>query len=213
MSFQLGSVNRQFNTESETFVQSFNLTHEGVPLFHKTLDGSSTADVLLGDNSFIVNNHYFVTGESVKYQADTGINGRPIGIQHGLNGVGAATTMPQDVFVIKVTENKFRIAKTKALAMAGSPIGLTTVGAGVTHTFTSTNKNTKCIVAIDDIIQSPVYKRSGATTTLVSIANREANVVDASFMKQYDLLQINDEIVRIAAVSYTHLTLPTNREV
>ena len=202
MSFQLGSVNRQFNTESETFVQSFNLTHEGVPLFHKTFDGSSSADVLLGDDSFIVNNHYFVTGESVKYQADTGINGRPIGIQHGLNGVGAATTMPQDVFVIKVTENKFRIAKTKALAMAGSPIGLTTVGAGVTHTFTSTNKNTKCIVAIDDIIQSPVYKRSGATTTLVSIANREANVTDASFMKQYDLLQINDEIVRIAALHF-----------
>ena len=111
MSFQLGSVNRQFNTESETFVQSFNLTHEGVPLFHKTFDGSSSADVLLGDDSFIVNNHYFVTGESVKYQADTGINGRPIGIQHGLNVVGAATTMPQDVFVIKVTENKFRIAK------------------------------------------------------------------------------------------------------
>ena len=49
MSFQLGSVNRQFNTESETFVQSFNLTHEGVPLFHKTFDGSSSADVLLGD--------------------------------------------------------------------------------------------------------------------------------------------------------------------
>ena len=46
MSFQLGSVNRQFNTESETFVQSFNLTHDGDPLFHKKFDGSDNAQVL-----------------------------------------------------------------------------------------------------------------------------------------------------------------------
>ena len=202
MSFQLGSVNRQFNTESETFVQSFNLTHDGDPLFHKKFDGSDNAQVLLGDDSFVIKNHFFVTGEQVKYQADTDLSGRPVGIQHGLNGVGAATTLPQDVFVIKVSENNFKVAATKALAKAGSPIGLTTVGAGVTHTFTSIDKNSKCVIAIDDIIQSPVYKRNGATTTLVNIANREANVTDASFMKQYDLLQINDEIVRIAALHF-----------
>ena len=202
MSFQLGSVNRQFNTESETFVQSFNLTHNGDPLFHKKFDGSDNAQVLLGDDSFVIKNHFFVTGEQVKYQADTDLSGRPVGIQHGLNGVGAATTMPQDVFVIKVSENNFKVAATKALAKAGSPIGLTTVGAGITHTFTSVDKNSKCVIAIDDIIQSPVYKRNGATTTLVNIANREANVTDASFMKQYDLLQINDEIVRIAALHF-----------
>ena len=202
MSFQLGSVNRQFNTESETFVQSFNLTHDGDPLFHKKFDGSDNSEVLLGDDSFVIKNHFFVTGEQVKYQADTDLSGSPIGIQHGLNGVGAATTLPQDVFVIKVSENNFRVAATKALAKAGSPIGLTTVGAGVTHTFTSIDKNSKCVIAIDDIIQSPVYKRNGATTTLVSIANREANVADASFMKQYDLLQIDNEIVRIAALHF-----------
>ncbi len=202
MSFQLGSVNRQFNTESETFVQSFNLTHDGDPLFHKKFDGSDNAQVLLGDDSFVIKNHFFVTGEQVKYQADTDLSGRPVGIQHGLNGVGVATTLPQDVFVIKVSENNFKVAATKALAKAGSPIGLTTVGAGVTHTFTSIDKNSKCVIAIDDIIQSPVYKRNGATTTLVNIANREANVTDASFMKQYDLLQINDEIVRIAALHF-----------
>ena len=202
MSFQLGSVNRQFNTESETFVQSFNLTHDGDPLFHKKFDGSDNSKVLLGDDSFVIKNHFFVTGEQVKYQADTDLSGRPVGIQHGLNGVGAATTLPQDVFVIKVSENNFKVAATKALAKAGSPIGLTTVGAGVTHTFTSIDKNSKCVISIDDIIQSPVYKRNGATTTLVSIANREANVTDASFMKQYDLLQINDEIVRIAALHF-----------
>ena len=190
MSFQLGSVNRQFNTESETYVQSFNLTHDGDPLFHKKFDGSDNSEVLLGDDSFVIKNHFFVTGEQVKYQADTDLSGSPIGIQHGLNGVGAATTLPQDVFVIKVSENNFRVAATKALAKAGSPIGLTTVGAGVTHTFTSIDKNSKCVIAIDDIIQSPVYKRNGATTTLVSIANREANVADASFIKQYDLLQM-----------------------
>ena len=59
MSFQLGSVNRQFNTESETFVQSFNLTHDGDPLFHKKFDGSDNSEVLLGDDSFVIKNHFF----------------------------------------------------------------------------------------------------------------------------------------------------------
>ena len=57
MSFQLGSVNRQFNTESETFVQSFNLTHDGDPLFHKKFDGSDNSEVLLGDDSFVIKIH------------------------------------------------------------------------------------------------------------------------------------------------------------
>ena len=111
MGFSLASVNRQFNSETETFQQSFALTHERNPLFHKEFDGSDTSVVLLGDDSIVIKNHYFVTGEPVTYSD----NGSPINIQNGVSGVGAATTMPKTVYVIKVDENKIRLAGTLSL--------------------------------------------------------------------------------------------------
>ena len=169
-------------------------THERNPLFHKEFDGSDTSVVLLGDDSIVIKNHYFVTGEPVTYSD----NGSPINIQNGVSGVGAATTMPKTVYVIKVDENKIRLAGTKAFAKSATPINILSVGVGVTHALTSTKKNTKCIVAIDNIIQSPLYERVGAATTVIQVLNREVTVADSSIFKAYDLLQINGEIMRVS---------------
>ena len=38
----------------------------------------------------------------------------------------------------------------------GNYLDLTTVGIGTSHTFTSQDQNTKCIVALDNNIQDPV---------------------------------------------------------
>ena len=194
MGFSLASINRQFNSETETFQQSFALTHERNPLFHKEFDGSDTSVVLLGDDSIVIKNHYFVTGEAVTYSD----NGAPINIQNGVSGVGAATTMPKTVYVIKVDENKIRLAGTKAFAKSATPINILSVGVGVTHSLTATKKNTKCIVALDNIIQSPLYERVGAATTVIQVLNREVTVADSSIFKAYDLLEINGEIMRVS---------------
>lgn len=58
MGFELGSVNKQYNSATETFRYSFNLTHEGDPIFHKTFDGSDSSEVLLGADTFVINNHF-----------------------------------------------------------------------------------------------------------------------------------------------------------
>ena len=57
MSFQIGSINKKFNNETDTFRYSFKLTHEGDPIFHKVFDGSDTTDVLLGADTIVVDNH------------------------------------------------------------------------------------------------------------------------------------------------------------
>ena len=58
MSFQLASVNRQFNTESESFQRSFNLTHKGDPIFSHEFDGGSSTNVLIGADTFVIKNHF-----------------------------------------------------------------------------------------------------------------------------------------------------------
>jgi len=199
MSFTLSSVNKQFNSESESFQQTFKLTHRKASIFKKEFDGASTSAVITSSNTFVIPNHFFVTGEELTYDAT---NGEAIGIQHGVNGVGAATTIPITVFAIKKSENELQIASSQANAKAGSAIGITTVGVGATHSFSVQKKLTKSIIALDNMIQSPLYTRVGAATTVIQVQNREAIVGDASFLKSYDIIQINDEIMRIQVVGF-----------
>jgi len=200
MSFQLGSLNKQFNTESESFQRSFNLTHKGDPIFSHEFDGASSTNVLLGSNTFVIKNHFYVTGEELTYDA-TG--NTAIGIDHTSSGIGADTSLPSTVFVIKVDEDRFRVAASKALALANDPIGLTTVGVGSTHRFTATKLDTKCIISIDNVIQSPLLSNTGtATTTENTMLNREVRFADIRGFSQYDLVKIGNEILRIQVIGF-----------
>ena len=200
MSFQLASVNKQFNRQSESFQRSFNLTHQGDPIFSQEFDGSSSTKVLLGADTFVIKNHFYTTGEELTY--DTG-GGRAVGIDHTSSGVGGATLLPSSVFVIKLNEDKFKLAATKAFALSNDPIGLTTVGVGTTHRFTAQKLDTKCIISIDNVIQSPLLSVTGtATTTENTMLNREVRFADIRGFKQYDLIQIGNEILRIQVIGF-----------
>ena len=131
--FKIGSVNKKFNKETETFRYSFHLTHRGDPIFLKSFGGADTSKVLLGSDTIVLKNHFFTTGEELEYFADDAA----IGIDHTSSGVGGATTLPRTVYAIKVNEDKIKLAATPALAAAGTHIGLTTVGVGASHSFTA----------------------------------------------------------------------------
>jgi hypothetical protein len=200
MSFQLASVNRQFNTESESFQRSFNLTHKGDPIFSHEFNAGSSTNVLVGADTFVIKNHFFVTGEELTYDS-TG--GTAIGIDHTSSGIGADTSLPSSVFVIKVDEDRFKLAASKALALANDPIGLTTVGVGSTHRFTAQKLDTKCIISVDNVIQSPLLSNTGtATTTENTMLNREVRFADIRGFSQYDLIQIGNEILRIQVIGF-----------
>ena len=198
MAFKLASVNKQFGKATETFQQSFNLTHRGVPVFAKTFDASDSAIVDVAEDQFIMTNHYFRTGEPIAYDAT---NGTAVGIQHGLNGVGAATTLPIHLYAIEVTEDKFQVAVSAANAANNLPIGLTTVGIGTTHKFVSEKQNSKCLIVIDNVIQSPIYDRPGTvTTTDNNIIGTKILFNDPGNFSRYDLIRVNDEIMRIQII-------------
>ena len=58
MTFQLASVNKQFNTASESFQTSFRLTHKGNDLFSHEFDAADNANVLIGSDQFNIENHF-----------------------------------------------------------------------------------------------------------------------------------------------------------
>ena len=198
--FKLASVNKQFNKATETFKQSFNLTHRSEPIFAKTFDASSSTVIDVDNDQFVMPNHYFRTGEPIIYDATLG---NAVGIQHGVNGVGAATTLPIELYAIEVTEDKFKVAISAANAANNLPIGLTTVGIGTTHRFLSEKQNTKCLITIDNIIQSPIYHTVGTATTCENnVIGREIRFYDPGNFSRYDLIKINDEIMRIQIIGY-----------
>ena len=206
MTFQLASVNKQFNTATESFNTSFRITHKGDLLFSHEIDAGDAATVNLGKDLISIPNHFFVTGEELNYES---FDGRAIGIDHSSPGVSGATNLPSSVFVIKQTENTFKLAASKSLAYSNQPIGLTTVGVGTTQSFTTLNPDTRCIVTIDNVIQSPLLENTGVSTPLLTtMFNREARFKDVNKFKNYDLIKMGNEIMRINVIGFG--TMPDN---
>ena len=143
------SIKRQFALESD-----------GNPIFKKPYDGSSTNVIDLTNNTITLPNHFFTTGQKVKYSPGAGTS---IGVQ---TATGSAFTMPSEVFIIKKGEDKVQVALTAAdaLKQIAVPMSLTAVGVGTTHTFTAIDANQKVLVAIDNAIQSPIAGTSVTTT-------------------------------------------------
>ena len=65
MSFSLSSVNKVFNSETESFQQTFNLTHRGDSIFTKRFDGSNSDVVNVAADSIKIPNHFYITGEEL----------------------------------------------------------------------------------------------------------------------------------------------------
>ena len=127
-----------------------------------------------------------------------------IAATNGFAGVGNTTLLPADVFVVKITEDKIKLAATaqKALLTIPETLNITSVGIGTSHRFTSTNQNAKVLVSLDNIIQSPVVS-TAVTTQLAVHASTTDDIVYFVGLTSFtgaDLIKINNEIMRIDSV-------------
>ena len=184
---------------------SFNLEHNGDSIFHKVFDSSDDAVVDITNDTFIVNNHFFQTGEELTYTPTGAGTTMSIGIgTTSISGIGVTTKLPSTVFAVKVAENKFKLARTAAEALQTIPkvIDVTAVGVGTTHAFTSKNLNSKALITLDNNIQSPAIQ-SPVNTTLASDSLRTSNFITLSGISSFfsgDIIKINDEFMKIDTV-------------
>jgi hypothetical protein len=185
--------------------REFNLTHKNEPIFERYFRADDPSIVNITNDTVTIPNHFFVSGELVKY--DTSIIGseNSIGIATtSFVGIGLTDKLPKEVYIVKSDENTIKFARSAedALNIIPKTLDITSVGVGITHRIVSTNQNAKVIVAIDNLIQSPVVS-SAVTTTLAINAFTTDDILYFSGTTSFfggDLIRIEDEIMRIEGV-------------
>lgn len=180
---------------------TFDITHRGEKVFQRTFDGSNASIVDVSNNSVTIPNHFFVTGEEIDYRpTGTGSTSAIPIASTNIPGVGVTDKLPSSVFVVRDGDLKIKFAGSAADALAENPVVLdfTGVGIGTIHKFTAKNQNTKCLIAIDNMIQTPVVS-SGVTATLTNNLVFETNfeISGITSIKSNDLLEIGDEIMLV----------------
>ena len=204
-----GSVTAFFSDYTGTdrdIKRAFNLTHNNYQIFERSFLGDESSIVSIDANTIRIPNHFFVSGEKIKY-AHSGI-----GSTHAIRIVetdfpelGFSTTyVPADLYVVKIDADKVKLATTAANALKVIPevLDISDVGIGTSHRFTSTNQNPKVIVALDNIFQSPIVS-TAQTTHLADEVFTTSDLVEFSGITSFfgsDLVQVEDEIMKIEGI-------------
>lgn len=193
-----------YGTQSDT-ARSFELKHKDYPIFKKFFNANDPSVVSIASSTIKIENHFFVTGEKVIYSSGDSTNS-PIEIESTNFGAGIGITnkLPSLVHIIKIDENTIKLARSAEDALKSIPISLslTSVGIGSNHSFTSTNQNSKLLVALDNVIQSPIVSTS-TTTLLSSDFTINDNILYCDTITDIfagDHIKINNEIMKVQAI-------------
>ena len=205
-------INSEIQTDNATYEgterdikRSFNLTHKNDQIFERYFEGDNSNIVSIESSTIDIPNHFFVSGELIKY--DNGGNGSDKSIGIGTTsfvGIGSTNKLPGEVFVVKLDQNTIQLARSAedALKIIPKTLNINSVGIGSVHRFVSTNQNSKVLVAIDNIIQSPVVS-TAVTSTLAINAFTTDDILYFTEITSFfggDLIQIEDEIMKIDGV-------------
>jgi hypothetical protein len=189
--------------------KSFDLTYKQSPIFQKTFIGESSNVVNTDESTIEIPGHFFVTGEEVEYSyknSDISTE-NAIGIATiSISGIGNTDKLPNTLYIVKVSDIKVKVAASASESLLTSPniLDITSVGIGTDHRFTSKKQNSKCLISIDNIIQSPVVS-TAITTGLTTSSSTSSSIIEISNTTNFyggDLIKINDEIMKIRSVGF-----------
>ena len=121
-----------------------------------------------------------------------------------ISGIGVTDKLSGDLYVYKY-DNKFIglcTSPSDALSTSPSLIDLNSVGIGDNHYITATNQNSKCIILIDNIIQSPIVSTGITASIQNDLALLDTTLYFSGISSFFggDLIKINDEIMKINSV-------------
>ena len=181
---------------------SFPLQHEGYPIFYKKFNGSDEDIVDPISDIITIENHFFKTGEPLRYLPLN--DALPISINPASPGALGITTLPEVVYPIILGRDTFRLAISKDLALSNSYIDITDVGIGTIHTIETFKNNSKCLITIDNVIQSPVAVKKEVGITSTNPNNSLKISLDSiDGIKVGTILRIGQEYARVTTINYT----------
>jgi hypothetical protein len=193
-------------TATETDVKrAFELKHRQLPIFKRDFVGSATTTVSLTEDTITLPDHYFVTGEQLSYRYTGSGTTSSIGITtQTITGYGSTDKMPSTVYAVKVDDSTLRLASSAENALKTTPtyLDITAVGVGTSHSFTSTKQNSRVVLSIDNVIQSPIVS-TAVTTTITADVSATTDKIKLSGITSItggDLLKIGSEIMKVDSV-------------
>ena len=193
-------------TATETDIKrAFELNHRQLPIFKRDFVGSATTVISLAEDTVRIPDHYFVTGEQLSYRyTGTGTTSAIEIEEQAITGYGTTDKLPSTVYAVKVDDSTLRLATSAENALKTTPtyLDITAVGVGTSHSFTSTKQNSRCILSIDNVIQSPIV--ATAVTTIISgdlsSTSDTIRLAGVTSITGGDLLKIGDEIMKVDSV-------------
>jgi hypothetical protein len=202
---EIQTDNAVYNATEFDKKRSFNLTHKNDQIFERYFEGDNSNVVSIASSTISIKNHFFVSGELIRYDNDGNGSEQSIGIATtSFAGIGSTNRLPNEVFVVKLDQNTIKLARSVEDALKTIPktLNITSVGIGSTHRFISTNQNSKVLVAIDNVIQSPIVS-TAITSTLASNNLTNDDVFYFTGITSFfsgDLIRIENEIVKVEGV-------------
>lgn len=199
-----GSIDDE-NGSSIVGVTSFRLTTSETgnisPLFVKSFDSSSSDVVLLDSDKIFIPDHNFSTGEELDY-VSTGTKISIASTDRVIGGI-STTLLPDVLFVINVDVNNIRLCGLSSDTTSNRYFDLTSLGSG-THTLKSKNQNTRCLITIDGIIQTPLYKTPLEYTLKdpVGIGSTTITLTGVTSITSNSILEIGNELLQVGVVGY-----------
>jgi len=188
-------------------LSSFKLTTsesgaDKVSIFLKNFDSSDSSVVDIDTDTLNIPHHNFTNGEIVTYSA-VGEDRISIFETDRVIGGISTTKLPSQVAISFDDINNIRLAGTSADALNGNFFDITAVGTGI-QKFVSTNQNTRCLITIDGIIQTPL-SFSDVNVGLaesVGIGSTTIKLVGITPIFTNSLIQIEEEIIRVDSVGF-----------
>lgn len=197
-----------YESTSKAVKTSFELNHRGVPIFERYFNGQSETVIDIENSRISIPNHNFVSGEEVEYNYDYDFLHEPIGIKTTtIAGVGLTDILPSRLYIIRDDGLHIRFADSpeNATVEFPIPIELRSVGIGTLHKIASKDTDSRVLLAVDNIIQSPLVG-TGVTVSLLFDVNTIVDIIGVSTTTNLyngDLIKVNDEIMEIRTVGFS----------
>jgi len=189
---------------------SFPLTVDSLKIFAKDFNPSDSTILNPTTGKFSIADHFFRTGEPLVYKpGSTFVGVGSTAMQY--ESAQGVDELPSTVFAIREDADNFYIATTKSLANAGTAVTFVGVGEGNDHEFSMSLANTKNIITLDNIIQSPISYSPVSHTlqnniesvlggTGIGTTSTTFSLSGISSISLEDVLKIGDEFVKVIEV-------------
>jgi hypothetical protein len=179
----------------------FNLSSNGIQIFAKTFDPTNSTILNPSTGVFNIQNHFFSNLEELIYTPKSTF----IGVGASAMQIGAGTSLPSEVYAIKLSDSTFKLATTKSNAISGIGVTFTSYGSGNAHQLEMDKKLEKSLITIDNVVQYPLLFTPISYTLLgnggqISVGSSIFSLSGISTIAPKDILKIDNEYMGVVNV-------------